>query len=1122
MKPFLVTLLAAAAFSPALLAGPAAKAPQPEAISLPDLWALPLFSTGFKANDEYIDANLSFTLPIWSTIGADGKLGGDYVFIEPYASLGSGGESAMSLGIAWRHLFSHEPMSALEKKGVAGFLDEGWYVGANLFVDNLTTTHDNDFWQLGIGAEIGTRYLELRGNYYIPLTGEKLADRSVSTRSFSNSSTSYHTTGSGVGDPYATANQIAQDVNLTTFATTTTQTTTVRTVTEIFEKGMEGWDVEASVLLPWVDQWADVRLIAGYYSYDNQPFGPQEYGTGNVRGWKAGVEIRPVPAVILSGMWYEDRRLTGDNWTVGLQLQIPLDKNWKDAFKPRRRHLVERLAEPVRRQNEAIKIGNSKEEETTSHTSVKRVTRVVSQTNQRLVLADDVVFVNNATPTGNGIQAGNDGTGTGTAEQPMATIQAGADIAQTNSNTSGRVWKVYTQGTAAGYAEDVISSVGSVNFIGSGRRIAGFGGKSFGVGPMPFLTGGFEATDIGFFGATAYRISVGLTAGASDAFRLRNVNQFVIDGNSMGVGNDGINLRVNGNNTMSGVVRNNTGAAGRFGTVIFTQDSSIAGVLVQGNRFTNSGLTDIHAESFDSSRLQFTATGNRLTDGNTTGVFISSHDTSQMQFAGIGNQVHGNNNDGFQLRVGDDSNLTAVVSGNTISTLGGSGVVIGGAQNATFSVSVLRNQMTTIANDGVNVVVGNDSVGVVNLSQNTMSAIGDDAVFFNLNDDVVLGATVSGNSILGTPDRGLLANAHANAQLNLLMSANHIVSPLNAGIELHTEDDSFILAQLPGNRITNSSQNGIELLAEDTSELNVFMGGATISNPGANGLQVTVQDDADMNLAVGTSTFTNPGVHHVLLTSDDTSTLDTVFNLNRLTTAGLIAGGGRGIHATSLGASEQSLQANGNSISDTGLPGSGSTGFHLTANGTSVFTTHLEANLITNVHLNSMTFETGGSGGMEALAEANTIIGTQGTAAIFAHGGGIGMLAALGLNTISNSQQVGIHLLVENGSTIGGPLIGNSILNSGDTALFIHTTAGSTVNINGFNANILTGGPGNGINLWEEPGSVLHIDGNPALAPNHINGFTGVRVFDVNLSADGVFPLGPPVNADRLDNTTVP
>jgi hypothetical protein len=1122
MKSLILPLLTAASI-PVITEAAPTKSPAKDVVTtVPELWSMPLLNTGFKTNDEYIDGNMSLTIPVWSTIGRDGRLGGDYLFLEPYVSIGTGGETAASLGVAWRHLFSDEPVSALHKQGMAGFVEEGWFIGASLFADNLSTTHDNDFWQLGVGAEIGTRYLELRGNYYIPLTSEKLADRSVSTQRFSSSSTKTTTTGSGIGEPYATGNLIAQDVNLTTFATTTTRTTTVRTVTEIFEKGMEGWDVEASVLLPWVDQWAEVRVIGGYYSYDNQPFGPQEFGTGNVRGWKAGVEVRPVPAVILSGTWYEDQRLTGDHWTVGLQLQIPLDRKWKDSFKPRRRHLVERLAEPVHRQNNAIKIGNSKEEQTTVKSSVKRVTRIVAQTNQRIVLADDIVFVNNGAPVGNGIQAGNDVTGNGTAERPKATIQAGANIAQGNSNATGRVWNVYTQGTAAGYTEDVISSVGSVNFIGSGRRIAGLGGKSFGKGPMPRLTGGFEATDIPFFGATAYRISGGLVTGLPDGFRLRNVRQFVIEGNSMGVVSDGISLHLDGANTMNGVARNNVGAAGRFGVVMFTEDFSTAGVVFEGNTFFNSGLTDIHAESFDNSRLRVTATGNRLTNGNTTGFYFGSHQTSRLQFAGFGNQLQGNDDQGFEFRAGDDSGLSAVVADNRLSAIGGTGVVIGAAQNATFNVSVLRNQMTTVGNDGVNVIMANDSVGVTNIGQNAMSAIGDNAMFFNLDDDVLLGAVVSGNSIQGTPSHGLLANTQLNARLNLLARQNSIVNPLNAGIELHTEGDSVVLAQLPGNRIMGSSQLGIELHAQDTSELNVFMGGATIANPGAHGLQVTAQDDADLNLAVGTSTFSNPGIQHVVLTSSDTATLDSVFDLNRFTTQGAIAGGGRGLLATSLGTSAQTLEATGNSITDTGLPGSGSSGFHLVANGDSTFYAEVQENLVRDVQSDSMTVETGGSGQMEAYVLHNTIIGTQASPGIFGHGTGEGMFVSLGFNTISNSLQTGVTLRVDNGSQLGSMIGVNSILNSGDTALLLHSTPGGTLTVVNFLQNTLTGGPNVGINLLEEAGSTLSIDGIPAIGNNIINGFAGFRVFDVNSSVLGVFHMGAPVNADRLNNSSVP
>ncbi len=58
-----------------------------------------------------------------------------------------------------------------------------------------------------------------------------------------------------------------------------------------------------------------------------------------------------------------------------------------DAFRPRRRHLVERLAEPVRRQNAAIKTGTSETQSTQqtgsqTHTNVQ----VISQTSQHIIL----------------------------------------------------------------------------------------------------------------------------------------------------------------------------------------------------------------------------------------------------------------------------------------------------------------------------------------------------------------------------------------------------------------------------------------------------------------------------------------------------------------------------------------------------------------------------------------------------------------------------------------------------------------------------------------------------------------------------------------------------------------
>src|SRR3569623_1707446 len=355
---------------------------------------------GVKAYDAYGDGNVVLVVPLWSSLGRDGVLGGDYIFMEPYTSVGEGGEVSTSLGLSWRHLFSQESTTALQKQGQASFKEEGWFIGGNVFLDMLDTQHNNNFWQMGVGAEVGSRYLELRGNYYIPMTGEKLYDRRESTQVFTSSSSSTTQNSiSNYGDPYATGNSILQPLTSQTSATTSiaSTSTTVHTVTELFEKGMEGWDAEASLLMPWLDQWMDLRLIGGYLSFNNQPFGPKDGPTGPVHGWKAGAELRPVPALVLGTMWYEDKRFAGSNWIFSAQLQIPMDKTWKDSIHMRRRHLVEHIAEPVHRQNDAIKVGNREDDQTTvsSSTSVKHVTRVVSQSSTKLVLKDDIIFFNN-------------------------------------------------------------------------------------------------------------------------------------------------------------------------------------------------------------------------------------------------------------------------------------------------------------------------------------------------------------------------------------------------------------------------------------------------------------------------------------------------------------------------------------------------------------------------------------------------------------------------------------------------------------------------------------------------------------------------------------------------------
>ena len=835
----LVILLAAATSLVSQAGSPKADPKAPVIPAPTEPWRQPLFGAGIKTSDSYTDGNVYLTFPLWSTIGADGRLDGDYLFIEPYFSVGEGGEMASSLGLGWRHLFSSEPVSALGRQGRAGFLDEGLFIGASLFLDLLDTQHDNQFWQLGVGAEVGTRYLELRGNYYIPLSDEQLAARSVSERSFTRTRRSSGL--SAAGDPYATGNTIAQDVAFSSIETRTT--TTVRTVTEIFEEGMEGWDLEASVLVPWVDQWMDVKVIGGYYSFDNQPFGPQSFGTGNVEGWKAGLEVRPVPAVILSASWYEDERLTGGDWTLGVQFQIPLDRTWKDAFRMRRRHLVEHLAEPVRRQNEAVKVGNRVAEKSTS--SVRRTTRVVSQSAQRIVLADDIVFVNNGPAVGNGIQAGNDATGDGTAEKPKATVQQGATLAGTNSNTSGRTWNVYSQGGTGTFGEadyfENVTTTGSTNFIGSGSVIQAMGGKTFGSGAVPSLAGTISSTGFGFLGVTRYVLS-GVAA--------TNVGRTVVQSNTfipaVKFTDDAIKLTTTGANSM------------------------VADIT--GNTFHNTQSDALQAESYGTSVMSVAATNNFVDTAGDDGLYFGAFGGSTLNAIARGNQIFETTGDGIGLYAADSGTLNAEASGNLIAMPEFDGIYLDREDSATLRASLISNTITDVALSAANpgrgihaeieggagiidvAVAGNtidrtyyDAIGIfaadtttstVSILGNFLKNAGNDAVFAETSDGSTLNLFVNNNDFDGVQDDYVNTDSLNTSLINLTAMGNVQHSASSSGFYIKGFDSSRQNFNISGNTITGNGYDGILAQAFGSSTLRGSIVGNTITDNASNGVEL--------------------------------------------------------------------------------------------------------------------------------------------------------------------------------------------------------------------------------------------------------------------------------------------
>lgn len=603
-------------------------------------------NSGIKTNDAYTDGSFSIVAPVWSSIGSGSTLEGGLVYVQPYISWGEGGEVASSLGMGWRYLFSDQPVSALtdhdreHDKRQAGFFEEGWAIGASLFLDMLDTQSNQQFWQLGTGVELMSRYLELRGNYYIPLTGKKETGSFRTRETTTQSQTTQYSTTS-LSDPTASGYTIGQDLVSTTYAQTTTRTTTIERLFRQYEEGLQGWDAELAVLVPWIDRWMDVKLIGGYYHFDNQPFGPQARGTGKVEGWKAGVEVRPVPALALSASWYQDEKLAGSDWIAGIRIELPFETTnigdgkggfWghiKDAFKPRRRHFAERLAEPVHRQNAAVKLGGVTEEKknaaaTTS--SLHRVTRVISQTSTRIVLADDVVFVDNSIGSP---------TNPGTYEAPLDTIQGGENTANGLFGDNG---KVFVQGGGPNYVENVVVDR-STAFYGSGKGVAGSNGQVFqGRNSIsPVLVGSFAATGIGELLISGFDLRA-KADWISDPFwtgiRATNVGKVTIIGNSISRVDamdaaTGISVLATGTKSLVTIQDNFIigfstipGADTGYGIAIGSSATGSVSAKISGNYLSGNG-TGISLSVDTGSALDVTVRRNTFANHSVSGVILS-------------------------------------------------------------------------------------------------------------------------------------------------------------------------------------------------------------------------------------------------------------------------------------------------------------------------------------------------------------------------------------------------------------------------------------------------------------------------------------------------------------------
>ena len=198
-------------------------------------------------------------------------------------------------------------------------------LGANVYWDNISSEHDNDFNQLGLGAEVLTRWVDARFNYYLP------EDKSyeVSRR---------------------TERRTSRDFSLSPSELVETERTRTRNFKR-YESAFEGFDSEIGFLIPGLDRYAKVRIFGGYYHFEN------EFG-GDYDGFKGRLEARLLPGVFLDVEYWDDTVLMGGHWTAGARVTVPFSlfdlakgrnpfAGAGEYFRPRQRDFQERMGDMI-------------------------------------------------------------------------------------------------------------------------------------------------------------------------------------------------------------------------------------------------------------------------------------------------------------------------------------------------------------------------------------------------------------------------------------------------------------------------------------------------------------------------------------------------------------------------------------------------------------------------------------------------------------------------------------------------------------------------------------------------------------------------------------------------------
>ena len=148
-------------------------------------------------------------------------------------------------------------------------LNGTWLLGANMFYD-YETSHSH--YRLGWGAEALSAFAELRSNFYLGLSSERLVEENAGGNTF--------------------------------------------------EKAVDGYDIEAGMPVPYYSR---LKLYGGFLWYNFQEF-------KNLYGWRLRAEYTPVPFIVIYGLLSNDTKSNAD-WGMTVAFRIPLGGNVKTPLR---------------------------------------------------------------------------------------------------------------------------------------------------------------------------------------------------------------------------------------------------------------------------------------------------------------------------------------------------------------------------------------------------------------------------------------------------------------------------------------------------------------------------------------------------------------------------------------------------------------------------------------------------------------------------------------------------------------------------------------------------------------------------------------------------------------------